>query len=75
MHKLRWISAVAFLMLARSGHAAGGGAQYRTVNSTEFGRAVVAQRADARSVKAALQLTLRDLGQYFGVAPKLRSAY
>jgi hypothetical protein len=75
MRKLRWISAVAFLMFARSGHAAGGGAQYRTVNSTEFGRAVVAQRTDARSVKAALQLTLRDLGQYFGVAPKLRNAY
>jgi hypothetical protein len=59
----------------RPGNAAEGGAQYRTVASTEYGRAVVGQRADARSVRAALQLTLKDMERYFGTAPKVRSAY
>jgi hypothetical protein len=75
MLKLRWICALVCLAAARPGNAAEGGAQYRTVGSTEYGRAVVGQRADARSVQAALRLTLRDLEQYFGAAPKVGRAY
>ena len=75
MRELHWICIVACLAVTLPAQAAKSGAQYRTVNSTQFGRAVVGQRADARSVKSAVQLTLRDLEQYFGTAPKVHSAY
>jgi hypothetical protein len=74
---MRWlclIYSMVFLVL-QPGKAAAGGAQYRTVASTEYGRAVVGQRVDAQTVRAALQLTLKDMEQYFGSAPKVRSAY
>jgi hypothetical protein len=60
-----------FSLLVSSG-ARSGTPNYRVVNATEFGKAFVTQRNDAKSVKSALELTRGDITQYFGVAP---SAY
>jgi len=51
------------------------GGTYRIVNTTDYGRSAVTRRSDAKTVAAALQLTLRDLRQYFGTAPTVHQAY
>lgn len=51
------------------------GTIYRTVQGTAYGRAVVGERHDVKSVQEALQLTLHDVGQYFGAAAKVSGAY
>jgi hypothetical protein len=48
---------------------------YRIVNATEFGKAFVAQRQDARTLSAALRLTLSDITAYLGSAPSSYRAY
>jgi hypothetical protein len=68
-------NAVLLGSLLASSVAQGADPSYQTVNATEFGKAFVTQRKDARSVKTALQLTLRDITRYFGVAPSVYSAY
>lgn len=62
-------------LVIQPANAAEAGAQYRTEASTEYGRAVVGQRVDARTVRSALMLTLKDMERYFGTAPKVRSAH
>jgi hypothetical protein len=49
--------------------------EYRTVQATEFGKSLLAERTDAKSLTAALQLTLDDLTQYFGAAPSVFKAF
>jgi len=48
---------------------------YKIVNATEFGKAFVAQRQDARTLSAALRLTLSDITAYLGSAPSSYRAY
>jgi hypothetical protein len=48
---------------------------YQLVNATQFGRVASTRRTDAPTLEAALQLTLRDLAEYFGAAPSVRTAY
>jgi hypothetical protein len=49
--------------------------KYQIVNTTEFGKAFVAQRQDARTLSAALRLTLSDITAYLGSAPSSYRAY
>jgi hypothetical protein len=51
------------------------GPEYRTVKATEFGKSLIAERSDAKTLTAALQLTLADLTRYFGAAPSVFSAF
>ncbi len=48
---------------------------YKIVNATEFGKAFVAQRQDARTLSSALRLTLSDITAYLGSAPSSYRAY
>jgi hypothetical protein len=49
--------------------------EYRTVKSTEFGKSLVTERVDAKTLTSALQLTLADITRYFGTAPSVFSAF
>jgi hypothetical protein len=49
--------------------------EYRTVKSTDFGKSLVLERKDAKTLQAALQLTEADLTRYFGVAPSIFRAF
>ena len=49
--------------------------KYQIVNATEFGKAFVTQRQDAKSLSAALRLTLSDITAYLGSAPSSYRAY
>jgi hypothetical protein len=76
VHALRSSNVLLLAGLLTAGLASAGPAvTYRIVNTTDYGRSAVAQRADANTVTAALQLTLHDLRQYFGAAPSVRQAY
>jgi len=76
VHALRSSKVLLVAGLVTAGLAnADAGVTYRIVNTTDYGRSAVAQRADANTVAAALQLTLRDLKQYFGVAASVGQAY
>lgn len=48
---------------------------YRTVNSTRYGMSVVTERHDARTLRAALQLTQADITRHFGAPPSVFSAF
>jgi len=63
------------LFLAVAAAAESPPATYRFLTQTAYGRSAVTQRADAKSVRDALRLTLEDLGRYFGAAPTLAHAY
>jgi len=51
------------------------GPDYRTVKETEFGKSLLAERTDAKSLTEALRLTEGDLTGYFGVAPSIFRAF
>ena len=48
---------------------------YRTVQSTEFGKSLLIERTDAKTLQAALRLTLADITRDFGTAPSVFSAF
>jgi hypothetical protein len=48
---------------------------YRVVNATNFGEYVLTDNGGGSVLQVALQATLRDLTQYFGVRPQVKSAY
>ncbi|MGZ6071044.1 MAG: hypothetical protein ACXWK8_07485 [Myxococcaceae bacterium] len=49
--------------------------EYRTVNASQYGKAVVTERTDARNLRTALQLTQADITRYFGAPPTVFSAF
>lgn len=65
-----WLAAMQFACSARAD-----GPEYRTVKATEFGKSLLAERTDAKTLTAALQLTRTDLTRYFGAAPSVFSAF
>jgi hypothetical protein len=50
-------------------------AGYSAITSTDFGKALFAEKPDATSVTAALESTLPDLGKYFDARPTIKGAY
>lgn len=48
---------------------------YRVVTASAFGQAISTQKPGARSVRAALMAVVRDLSEFFGSRPVIRSAY
>lgn len=63
----------AALLLASSARA--DAPEYKTAASTKVGKWLVAERTDASTLRAALQLTLTDLTHYFGAAPSVFRAF
>jgi hypothetical protein len=69
---------LATLIAPRGSSAARGGdapSGYHVVNTTNFGEVVSTQKRGVKSLPVALQATLRDLTQYFGVRPTVQGAY
>ncbi len=50
-------------------------AGYTTEASTDFGKSLVTQKANVKSVQAALEATFPDLARYFGSRPEIGKAY
>ncbi len=65
----------ALLLAASRASARPQGASYQLVNATASGKVASGRRTDAPTLEAAIRLTLRDLADYFGAAPAVRSAY
>jgi hypothetical protein len=62
--------------LAQSGAAGGDAlAGYSVEVSTDYGKSLVTQKANATTIKAALEATFPDLARYFGARPTIGSAY
>jgi hypothetical protein len=59
---------------ARAAKAAEG-PQYSTVQATDYGQSLFAERTDAKTLSQALQLTLADLTRRFGGAPSVFRAF
>jgi hypothetical protein len=67
--------ALLLLFLSLSSAARGATPAYRTFNATEYGKVLGVERSDARTLRAALQLTLADLTRYFRAPPSVYSAF
>src|SRR5277367_6209364 len=50
-------------------------AGYSVITTTDFGKALFAEKPDATSVTAALESTLPDLAKYFDARPTIKGAY
>jgi hypothetical protein len=75
-HNRYAVGVVALLMAASASSSAPVAApDYRTFNATDAGKVLGTERSDARTLGAALQLTLADLTRYFGAAPSVYRAF
>jgi hypothetical protein len=63
------------LSTPNAGNTADAPAGYAVVSSTQFGKALSAQKDGATSIQAALESTLPDLAGYFGAKPVIGAAY